>query len=242
MPALAGANRIGGMNGSPFHDYLATLATGMPRWGRFWLVGPKCCQAWALLASLDLTFSTAAHVAGLGNVARRSPDYYTSRYGAGAALHVLQAVGNWEASLDPVNPEPLTFQKLFPALPEVILRDAAVPERIIRRYRQACRTGEETVISVVLGTKVARSVAHEHAVATALEGFAVGTFYPDLARRLALTEIDLWGALADHRQLPGWPRELIHGLAGFDTYVARVATDYGRLCSVRPQPPSPLML
>ncbi|MCJ7811337.1 MAG: hypothetical protein MUP62_04000 [Dehalococcoidia bacterium] len=144
-------------------------------------------------------------------------------------LNVLQAVGNWEAGLDPANAEPLTFQRLFPALLEVILRDAAVPERIIRRYRQACRTGEETVISVVLGTKVARSVAHEHVVATALEGFTLGTFYPELARRLALTEIDVWKAMGDHPELPGWPTKSLQDIAGFDNHVLAVARRYGLL-------------
>jgi hypothetical protein len=207
----------------------------MLRWRRFWFVGPKCCQAWALLASLDLTFSTAAHVAGLGNVARQSPDYYASRYGAGAALNVLQAVGNWEARLDPVNPEPLTFQRLFPALLEVILRDAAVPARIITRYRHACQSGEERVITVVLGTKVAWSVAHEHAVATALEGFALGTFYPEVARRLALTEIDVWKAVGDHPELPGWPRRSLQDIAGFDKHVLAVARRYGLVRFANPR-------
>jgi len=208
-----------------FGGYVANVMPDMPRWRRFWLLGPKCCQAWPLLLCLDLAFSVTAHVGALRNATSELPDYLGSRSDRDWSLLTQQ----WQARIDVARGKSPMFPALFPELLGEILRDAAVPESLIQRYGSAAAGGSETAEVVLLETKIPQSVARRYAEWIAGEGIVCGTLFPGFIRLLVADEVKLWATLEDHAQVPGWPAAFLREVEGFDSYVSNIALDYARL-------------
>jgi len=205
--------------------YVANAVLDMLRWRRFWLLGPKCCQAWPLLLCLDLAFSVTAHVGALRNATSELPDYLGSR----SDRHWSMLRQQWQARIDAARGKSPMFPALFPELLGDVLRDAAVPENLIQGYGSAAAAGSETAEVVLLETKIPRSVARRYAEWMAGEGIVCGTLFPEFVRLLVLDEMKLWRTLDDQTQLPGWPAASVRDLEGFDSYVSNITLGYAKL-------------
>lgn len=210
-----------------FGGYMANVTLDMLRWKRFWLAGPKCCQAWPLLLCLDLAFSVTAHVGGLRNVTSELPYHLGSRSDRDWSLLRQK----WQGRIDTARGKSPMFPALFPELLGEILRDAAVPERLIRGYGSAAAEGSEIAEAVLLETKIPRSVAHRYAESIGGEGIICGTLFPEFVRLLVLDEVKLWRTLDDQAELPGWPAASLRDVEGFDSYVSSIALGYANLAA-----------
>jgi len=205
-----------------FGGYVANVMLDMLRWRRFWLLGPKCCQAWPLLLSLDLAFSVTAHVGGLRPITSKLAYYLDD-------IDWSQDRQKWQGRIDAAIGKSPMFPALFPELLGEILRDAAVPESLVQGYGSAAAAGSETAEVVLLETKIPRSVARRYAEWMAGEGIVCGTLFPEFVRVLVLDEVKLWGTLDDQAQLPGWPAASLRQIEGFDNYVSSIALGYAKL-------------
>ncbi len=210
----------------PFHFYVADVALSPLRWKRFWLIGPKCCKAWALLLSVDLSFSVAA------TAIRLRPDLFEP---------ASESISEWkvfphalEMDTEEIQRRVIatpdstpTFQSLFPDALADILDAAAVPSRLAEKYGAAAEAGSEVHLDVLLGTKVPAGAAWSEAQRKARLGLLFGRSFPDYAVRLAQNELNVWAKLKGP-ELPAWPTDAFQDLATFEKLVSNVVSGWQR--------------
>jgi len=211
---------------TPFDTYIGNITLAALRWRRFWFVGPKSCQAWAFLISVNLGFCLAARALS------SRPNIFQAVEGSVPEWlfpdRRQREEGDLANRLSAIGGSGVSFQALFPEALLSLLSKAAVPQRLIERYVSEAESGSELHLTVLLQTKIPVSVAREEAEKKARAGILLGHRAPEMVEGLLDTELRTWQAL-DSPELPAWPLAALQSRECFDDLALATVSKWEQL-------------